>query len=188
MLFLTILLILWPYLFFAGCAVVFSLNGNGGTLLVLLAIGYIIISAILHHLYRSYTTTLDIPLQQSAKYNLLLKLIPAACDAILYGALTVTYIKTMIDIANGAMMCVPMFLIYFVILIPYNLSRIFSLITSMRVNMYILEESRWKLQLSISRGRIWLHTIMHLLPVCHIISNILVYRKIVKLQPENTEP
>lgn len=184
--FLTILLILWPYLFFAGCAVVFSLDGNSSTPFILYAIVYTVLSGILHHLYHKYATAPDIPLQRAGKYNLLVKLIPALCDTVLYGALTVRYIETMIHIANGAMMCVPVHLIYFIILIPYNLSRLFSLVTTMRVNMYLLEELRWKQKFSISWGRIWLHTVLHLLPLAHIISNIIVYRKLRSLPADHT--
>ena len=187
MLLLTILLILWPYLFFAGYAIIFSLDGNEGTLFVAFAILYTIISAYQHHLYRRYSTTLGIPVQTIAKYNLLLKLIPAVCDTVLYSWIIWQYIETSIAIAGGAMMCVPMFLIYFILLIPYTLSRLFSLFTTMQVSKHLLEEYYWETEQTMLKGHIWLHTALHLLPVCHIVSNIIVYRKLRKLQPETIE-
>lgn len=178
MLTLTILLTLWPYLFFAGCGLLFSLDGNGGAPLVIFLLVYAIISVVLASLYSSYAVSLALPLKKLGRQNMLVKLIPAICDLVLYALIIASYIETMIDIANGAMMCVPIYLIIFVLLIPYNLSRICMLFSTMRVTRHALSKASLYTDHPIPDSVIRLHTVLHLLPIADVISSILVYRKL----------
>lgn len=187
MLLLTILLILWPFLFPAGCAAAFALDGNGGTPLILFSVFYTVLSAVLHHRYRICSKASDIPLQKLAKHNLLIKLLTALCDTAVYAPFIASYIEAQIAIADGAMMCVPYFLLCFIVLTPYNLSRIFTLVTTMRISHYLLKEFYWQTQQNMLHRSVWVHTVLLFLPVCHIVSNILVYRKLRSLPAEHTE-
>lgn len=188
MLLLTIALSLWPCLFFAGNALLSALDGIDSALLALFTLLYAVPSAILHRNYFRRAKTLSIPLQKKAGYNLLLQLVLTISDAVLYGRILFQYIETRSAIANGAMMCVPMFLFYFILYIPYNLSRIFALFATLGTSKYLLEEYYWKTEQNTLHRNVWLHVVMHLLPIVHIVSNILVYCKVKQLPNEPAEP
>lgn len=184
MLLLTIILILWPYLFFAGYALSMSLDGNGGIPLMIFAIFYIIASAILYQRYFRLAKASQLESEILAKYNMLIKLIPAVADFLLYGTILFGILDMMMDIANGAMVCVPVHLIFIIFLTPYTLARLFALVATLRVSRYLLEEYSWKKDSNLLHSRVWLHSILHLLPVAHIISNIIVYKTVKTIIPD----